>query len=170
MAHFYDFVPESIRKLSIREVIDAYEAGADVPRQAFAGLTREQRIAFPVPGTWSIQQIVVHLMESDLVASYRMKRVIAEDNPAMDCYAEAAFAQRLFYDDIDLEDVCEIFKRHRRIMTIILRRLALADFQRVGRHPESGTVSLDTLVRVYVHHLDHHMKFVREKRAVLLGG
>lgn len=169
MAHFYDFIPETLRRMSIREAIDAYESGADVPRQAFAGLTREQRTSFPVPNTWSIHQIVVHLMESDLVASYRMKRVVAEDNPMMDCYAESAFAERLFYHEIDLDDVCEVFRRNRRIMATILRRLKDADFARTGRHPETGVISLDVLVRVYAHHLDHHMKFAREKRAILLG-
>ena len=37
-------------------------------------------LAFPIPGTWSIQQIIMHLMDSDLIASDRMNfaKVIAE--------------------------------------------------------------------------------------------
>jgi hypothetical protein len=49
--------------------------------------------AFPVPGTWSIQQIVLHMMDSDLIASDRMKRVIAEDRPTLIGYNETAFSE-----------------------------------------------------------------------------
>ena len=64
-----------------RAMIERYAAGADVPAAAIRGLTRDELNAFPVPGTWSIQQIVLHLMDSDLIGSDRMKRVAAEENP-----------------------------------------------------------------------------------------
>ena len=63
-----------------RELIDRYAAGGSQLAPAIAGLSREQLNAFPVPGTWSIQQIVLHLMDSDLIASDRMKRVAAEES------------------------------------------------------------------------------------------
>src|SRR5688572_8589914 len=78
--------------------IDRYEARAEVPGRAVAGLTREQLLAFPVPGTWSIQQIIVHLLESDLVATHRMRRIVAEDLPLVIGYDETRFAQVLSYD------------------------------------------------------------------------
>ena len=38
-------------------------------------------VAFPVPGKWSVQQLVMHMLDSDLVAGERMKRIIAEPRP-----------------------------------------------------------------------------------------
>ena len=61
-----------------RSWIERYAAGANVPAEAIRGLTPTDLNAFPVPGTWSIQQIVIHLMDSDLIGSDRMKRVAAE--------------------------------------------------------------------------------------------
>src|SRR4051812_36930394 len=59
-----------------RALIELYAAGASEPQRAIRGLSRAQLNSFPIPGTWSIQQIVMHLMDSDLIASYRMKRLI----------------------------------------------------------------------------------------------
>ena len=59
---------------------------------AVRGLRREDLQAHPVPGKWSIQQVVIHLMDSDLVTTDRMKRVIAEDNPTLLAYDEEKFA------------------------------------------------------------------------------
>ena len=56
---------------------------------------------------------------------------------------------------------------NRLLMANMLRHLSGSDFERVGRHAEVGPVSLGQFVRLYVHHLDHHMKFIREKRVAL---
>jgi hypothetical protein len=65
------------------KLIEEYEKGGDDLRMAVRGLEREDLLAFPVPGTWSIQQIVIHLLDSELVTADRMKRVIAEEKAAL---------------------------------------------------------------------------------------
>lgn len=45
-----------------RRWIDRYEQGAAELRQAIEGLSPAELNAFPVPGTWSIQQIVWHML------------------------------------------------------------------------------------------------------------
>ena len=76
-----------------RSLIEQYEAGAGVPALAIRGLSVEDLDAHPVPGTWSLREIVVHLMDSDLVGSERMKRVIAMEEPSLLGYDESAFAR-----------------------------------------------------------------------------
>jgi hypothetical protein len=48
-----------------------------------------------------------------------------------------------------------------------LRRLPVEAFARKGNHSERGIETLEDLVVGYVEHLDHHMKFLREKRRLL---
>jgi hypothetical protein len=150
-----------------RELIEGYAAGADVLGKSIQGLERSDLLAFPVPGTWSIQQIVLHMMDSDLIASDRMKRVAAEDHPTLIGYNETAFAKTLAYDHIPAQDACEVFRLNRRITAELLRRLPDAAFQRTGVHNERGELTLEHLVSGYVEHLDHHLKFIKEKRKLL---
>jgi hypothetical protein len=151
-----------------RDLIERYAAGANKLGPAIAGLSREQLNAFPVPGTWSIQQIVLHLMDSDLIGSDRMKRVAAEEKPpTLIGYDESAFARGLFYEDLDPRLACEVFQKNRLLTAEVLRRLPEAAFARTGHHNEHGCVSLADLVETYVGHLDHHLKFVHEKRRLL---
>jgi hypothetical protein len=150
-----------------RSLIDQYAAGADVPARAIMGLSAAELNAFPVPGTWSIQQIILHLMDSDLIASDRMKRVIAEESPSLVGYNETAFSRKLFYDQTDAAMACEVFRLNRLLTAAILKRLPDAAFTRTGNHSEHGSLSLADLVESYVEHLDHHMRFLREKRRLL---
>jgi hypothetical protein len=150
-----------------RELIEQYAADADLPHRAIAGLTREELNAYPVPGTWSIQQIVIHLMDSDLIAGDRMKRVIAEDRPTLLGYNETLYSQRLFHDQLDPEMACDLFAKNRLLMTEILRRLPDEAFERVGCHNEVGAKPLSYFVQNYIDHVHHHLKFIEQKRKLL---
>lgn len=150
-----------------RALIDRYAAGADAPAQAMGGLTRAELHAAPVANSWSIQHILVHLMDSDLIGTDRMKRIIAEQNPLIIAFDESAFAQRLRYDKLDAQTAAEVFRLNRRLMVDILRDLADEDFERPGIHSQNGRVTLGGLVRGYSDHLEHHLGILREKRRLL---
>jgi uncharacterized damage-inducible protein DinB len=149
------------------QLVEQYANGADALSQAIAGFSRDDLLAYPVPGTWSIQQIVLHLMDSDLISSDRMKRVIAEENPTLIGYDETAFARGLFYEALDAGLAADVFAKNRRLTAEILRRVPEQAFDRFGTHSERGRVTLTQLVQGMVDHLEHHLKFLREKRRLL---
>lgn len=167
MPHFYFSLPEELSRLSHAEAVQLYAEGAGVLAEAIQGLTAEQLRSRPVRGTWSIQEIVLHLLDSDLVASHRMKRIIAEDNPRLEAYDESAFTARLHYHELDPALACEVFRLNRRLTAATLRELGPAEFERTGVHAEAGPVTLGVLVRSYAQHLEHHLRFLREKRALV---
>jgi uncharacterized damage-inducible protein DinB len=150
-----------------KTVIDQFAAGANVPADAIRGLSRDELLATPVPGTWSIQQIVLHLMDSDLIAADRMKRIIAENNPTIIGYDQAAFAAKLHYDKLDAAVAADVFRQNRQLMAVILHNLPDAAFDRTGMHNERGRMTLGQMVELYVWHLSHHMGFLNHKRQLL---
>ncbi|MBX9581782.1 MAG: DinB family protein [Gemmataceae bacterium] len=50
-----------------RSLIEQYAAGATVPADLIRGLSAADLDARPEPGRWSLRQLVVHLLDSDLV-------------------------------------------------------------------------------------------------------
>ena len=139
-------------------------------RDAVGGLSAEQLGAIPIPGTWSILQIVVHLADSDAVGIDRMKRVAAMSNPLLMGYDENSFMTALHPEAQPVEEVLELFDLNRRLWAITLRKLPDEAFDRVGVHSERGKLSLGQLVKDYVWHLDHHLSFVLKKRSLLMPG
>jgi len=170
MAHFYADLPADLSELTNREAVELYARGAPVPGAAIRGLTAAERTSFPIPGTWSIQQIVLHLMDTDLIASYRMKRIIAEDHPKLDVYDETRFSWELGYQDRDADTACEIFRLNRLMTADLLASLSEHAFTRCALHPEMGMLTLGRLLRIYVKHLAHHMDFLEKKKALLRCG
>jgi hypothetical protein len=150
-----------------RSLIEQYEKGGDELRMAVRGLEREDLLAYPVPGTWSIQQIVIHLLDSDLILADRMKCVIAEDTPTLMAFDETKFVKNLFHDEQSVEDAVTIFELNRRNLARVLRKLPDAAFDRTGNHTERGPVKLADILAMSVNHLKHHLKFLVDKREKL---
>ncbi|MEX2141429.1 MAG: DinB family protein [Pirellulales bacterium] len=150
-----------------RSFIERYAKDAKALGAAIEGLTKSELTAYPVPGTWSIQQIVFHMLDSELIAGDRMKRIIAMENPLLIGYDETAFANRLFYQELEASLACEMVEKNRLLTAEILRRLPDEAFQRSGIHSERGKIALGDYVVSMADHLDHHLKFIRQKREML---
>jgi DinB superfamily len=150
-----------------RTFIDDYEKAADKLTLSLRGLQREDLLAFPVPGTWSIQQIAIHLADSELVFADRMKRVIAEENASLIAWSENKWVEHLRYEEQSAEDAGRLVELTRRQMARILRGQRDEAFDRKGIHSEVGPISLKELVLKSNSHLDHHLKFLVDKREKL---
>jgi uncharacterized damage-inducible protein DinB len=152
---------------TLESLIDRYARGPSVLAYAIEGLADEPARARPGPGVWSIAELAAHLADSDMVASDRMKRVIAEDDPILQPYDETAWINRLGAHDAPIADSVAIFTANRRWTERILRNCSESDFARSGRHAEQGRITLAELLVVYVNHLDHHLRYLYTKRANL---
>ncbi|MDB5171837.1 MAG: yfiT 1 [Phycisphaerales bacterium] len=150
-----------------RTFIDDYEKAADRLTLSLRGLQREDLLAFPVPGTWSIQQIAIHLADSELVFADRIKRVIAEENASLLAWSENRWLKHLSYDAQSAEDAGKLVELTRRQTSRILRAQPDEAFDRKGVHSEVGPLSLKDLILKANAHLDHHLKFLVDKREKL---
>jgi len=149
--------------------IDAFEHGHKKLRQSIAGLTPEQLKAFPIPGTWSIHEIVIHVADSDIIGADRMQRIIAMDNPILQSYDETLFTKNLFYHEQSVDDALLMMELNGRQFARVLRCLPESAFSRVGNHTEAGPISLTQMLHRCVNHVEHHLKFIYQKRELLKG-
>lgn len=147
-----------------RALLEAYYLEAGDLRQAVAGLSRAECQAKPADGSWSIQQIVHHTLQSDLIASDRMFRIIAEEKPQLIGFDETSAEQRLPVERLEMNLMCELFERNRQLTYTLLAALPDETFTRQGLHNERGPLTLAQMVASYVQHLRHHLAFIRNKR------
>jgi hypothetical protein len=151
-------------------MIESYLAGIATVQQAVAGLTRDQVLARPVPGKWSTLEVVCHLADFEPIYADRMKRIIAEDRPALLGASETRFAAALAYHERELNEELNIIEHTRQQMARILRRLPADALNRIGVHNERGPLTLEQMLRSATSHIPHHVQFIQEKRQALGAG
>jgi len=156
--------------MDIAKLIEEYLSGPQRLRDAIAGMTPAQLDARPVPGKWSVREVVCHVTDYEPVYADRMKRVIAEDEPTLLGGNPVAMAARLAYADRDLEEELALVELVRRQMARILRSLKPEDFQRKGVHSVRGPVALEKVLQQITEHIPHHIRLIEEKRAAMGAG
>ena len=149
------------------KLIERYVAGAAKLRAAIAGLHGAQLDALPIPGTWSIRTIVVHLMHAELFLVARILQTAAEETPTVMNWSENDFVARLHYEAVPIDAALATIDGLRATTAATLRRLDDADFARPATHSLAGRMTMVDFVRKACDHLDHHLEFAAKKRAML---
>ena len=147
--------------------LDAYLGGPDRLRSAVTGLSREQMIARPVAGRWSVLEVVCHLVDTDANISQRIKRVLSEERPVFDRVKPVLMLAALAYHDRDVEDELGLFDLTRRQIGRILRASPPEAWERTGVVGDQGDRTVGQMINGAVEHLAHHLGFVIEKRRAL---
>lgn len=135
-------------------LLDEYRAGYQVVVDALAAVG-DDLDASPADGGWTPRQVVHHLADSEMTSAIRLRRLLAEDRPAIAAYDEAEFARRLHYDR-PIEASLLAFRAAREANASLLAALTEDEWARTGTHSESGFYSVSTWLEVYaVHGRDH---------------
>lgn len=150
--------------------LEQYLAQIDALSAAIDGLSPEQVRARPVAGTWSTLELVCHLADTEGLFAERMKRVLVEDRPPLPFADPNGYSAALAYGERDAAEEVAAVGAIRRQMARILRAQPATAWRRIEIHSTDGEKSLEQIAAKAVMHLEHHLGFVRAKRAVLLGG
>jgi hypothetical protein len=143
-------------------LLDRYAAGAPAVEDALAGLTDEELDRRPGdPSDWTARQVVHHLADSESMAFIRLRRLIAEDQPAIVGYDEPEWARRLHYDR-PVESSLAVLRAVRASSLELLRALSEDEWQRSGTHSESGRYAVEDWLRIYAGHSHDHAAQIRE--------
>jgi hypothetical protein len=138
-----------------KEALERYKDGYRVVAEALKGATDAELDAHPAPGKWSAREIVHHLADSEMTSAIRLRKLLAEDKPAITSYDEAEFARRLYYDR-PIQTSLEAFRLARAATAEILDRMSEAEWAREGTHPEHGRYGVDTWLEIYQKHAHNH--------------
>ena len=146
------------------EAVTKYKDGYRVVAEALKGASDAELDAHPAPGKWSAREIVHHLADSEMTSAIRLRRLIAEDKPAIVGYDEAEYARRLHYDR-PIQGSLDAFRLARLTTAEILDRMTDAEWAREGTHTESGHYSVEKWLEIYARHAHDHADQIRRARA-----
>jgi uncharacterized damage-inducible protein DinB len=149
------------------QLVANYLAGTALLKKAVQGMTDEQLKARPVAGKMSTLEVVCHLVDFEPVYVERMKRAITMEKPTLLGADENAFAAKLYYHDREVNEEIALMDLTRQQMARILNKLPLDAWSREGIHNERGPMTLEKMLNTITNHVQHHVKFIEEKRAAL---
>jgi len=147
----------------LKQNIDEAEKGPQRLAAAVSQLPVNTLRYTPIPGKWSILQILGHLADVEIVYSYRLRQMLADKNPVIAPIDQDDWAQSLGYLESSPAELVAQFGLNRHHNLRLLRRLKPADLSRGARHPElDRPMTVEDLVKRFVSHDANHLKQIEE--------
>lgn len=154
-------------QLSEGERRDLIEDLAEFParlEETLAEMTPEELDTPYRPGGWTVRQVVHHLADSHLHSYLRFKLAVTEEEPRINAYPEAVWAELPDAREGDLSWSMALLSGLHARWTAFLRELPPEAFQRTMHHPEQGQVRLERHLQLYAWHCRHHLAHIASVR------
>ena len=135
--------------------------------RAVAGLTPQQMRQPERAGKWSIDQVLAHLADSEIVGAWRFRLILAHDRPPITGYDQDLWAERLRYDQADPSESLEVFAVLRRATLRLLERASADELRKVGIHAERGEESVAHIRRMFAGHDLLHLRQIERIRGAI---
>lgn len=162
--------PDTYAGFDTETLLAAYHQGPERIGYALSTLAAADLKARPIEHKWSIQEIVIHLADSEIMGAARIRQTLAQSGRDFAAYDEAVWAEQLAYQDgssQSVEEAVALFTALRRTTSRLLRRATAQDWEKTGHHAEHGYVTLRQLLELYADHSERHLAQILERRRLL---
>lgn len=160
VAAVLDLLGERDPLASMAELLPALES-------LTAGLDADELARPEAPGKWSVVEVVQHLADAELMMTVRLRTTVADERPRLAGYDQDAWAARLRYREVRLDDALDQLAALRRANLRWLPTLSEEERRRLAVHAERGPESVDLMIRLLAgHDLVHRRQIARIRKAI----
>lgn len=150
--------------------IEEYSRGYKMLLEAIEGLTEEELRFKSAPGKWSIHQILIHVTDSEILSTHRMRKVLAEKEAFLYSFDQDSWVNELGYDQLDREEHLLLFQSLRNSMLPILNNLTAQQAEREGVYPDGARFTFKELLEYRVQHVRDHLAQIERVREAYRQG
>jgi DinB superfamily len=145
--------------LSARDAAALLRSGAATIAAEVRGLPEPLRRWHPADGEWCVKEVLGHLIEAERRGfGGRIRIILASERPALERWDQAAVAKARKDCDADADALVGELLRMREDGAAMIAALRPEDFERVGRHPVVGDLTVRDVLQEWVHHDRNHLK------------
>ncbi|HZQ22727.1 MAG TPA: DinB family protein [Terriglobales bacterium] len=148
------------RILANTEGKDPLRVHQETPRKlakAIARLEKKQMMRRLQPGKWSIAEVLAHLADAEIVLSWRLRQIAAENGATIQAFDQDVWATTFDYAHRDPKASLAVFRALREANVAMLKALPKDKWDHYGMHQERGKETLPHLLRMIAGHDLNHL-------------
>lgn len=137
------------------------EIQADTPvrlEKLLAGASPAKLAHKASPEKWSVNEVIGHLADAELVAGYRLRSILGAPGGPIAAYDQNKWAEAGNYVACDARESLETFKALRKSNLRLMKSLKAEQWKLFGVHSERGEESVERLAEMMGGHDLNHLK------------
>jgi hypothetical protein len=151
-----------ISQVPEEDILEAMRSELAQPLSFLANLPESEACVCHPPYTWTIKQVVGHLIDCERIFGYRALRFARGDSTPLPGFDENAYAKTAHHDGIPLRDLVAEFANLRRSHVAFFEHLPVEAWQRRGM-ANNAAVSVHAVAYILVGHERHHAAIMRKR-------
>lgn len=140
-----------------QESINNYVQTATLIRSTVSGLSEELLLWKPTEQAWSIQEIVGHLLDSNFVNSYRIRKIIAEPVTPIATFAHEQWVESQQVNTFQIQQLLAAYDAVTTVNSLLLAKLSEEQWQKHGTKAEEP-ISVEHIIDSFIcKHVNKHI-------------
>lgn len=134
-------------------------------RDALENLTEEECLTLHDPYTWTLKQVVGHLIDCERIFSVRLYRIAAGDQTPQPGFEQNSYVDNLDYQRVSMKALLNEFDHLRQSNILLADRLSPETLARTGTASDCP-ISARACLYILVGHVEYHLRIVKKRLGI----
>jgi len=139
-------------------IISAYVHAYEEIEQEITGLTEQQLRWKSSPSSWSVTEVLGHLVDHSIVVSFRIREILAGSPATLPSFNQDAWVAGQKANEEQISQLITIANGLVQYNSGLLERLSDEEWEKTGINFKGETVSLAAIIPGFVAHVQNHLK------------
>ncbi|KQY84124.1 hypothetical protein ASD24_10070 [Paenibacillus sp. Root52] len=150
-------------------IISAYTQAYSEIEQEIAGLSEQQVRWKSSPTSWSVTEVLAHLVDHSIVVSFRIREILAGSQVKLPAFDQDAWVAGQKANEEHVSKLIAIAHGLVQYNSGLLERLDEQEWNKTGINFKGESVSLSAIIPAFVAHVQHHVNQIRRIKQEAAG-
>lgn len=141
--------------------IGAYLHTYDEIEREIAGLSEEQLKWKAAPESWSVTEVITHLVDHSIIVSFRIREILAGSEVRLPAFDQDDWVSGQKANEGDVKDILIAARALVQYNSLLFYRLTEEEWNKAGINSKGESVAISTILRAFVAHVQGHLGQIR---------
>ena len=161
---YHEYYEQYISKADRGDFFPAFVNQPQELRQILGELEPDETNRLHEPYTWTLKQVMGHLIDCERVFSNRMLRIAVGDQTPIPGIEQNMYVSSIDYESTTMGDLLDEFQHLRAANVLLVKRLSPESLSRMGTASDNG-VSAKANLYILAGHVVYHLEIIKRRLA-----
>jgi hypothetical protein len=159
---YHEYYAKYIQSFGAADFLPLFETQDSELLELLGGLEPGEDSKLHEPYTWTLKQLVGHLIDCERIFSMRMLRIAVGDETPIPGIDQNFYVDNLDYENVSMADLLDEFSHLRKANVLLAKRLPPGSLDRRGIASDNP-VSARANLYILVGHVAYHVMIIKRR-------
>ena len=159
---YHEYYEQYINKADRNDFFQAFQDQPQQLRHVLGDLEPGEDSRLHEPYTWTLKQVVGHLIDCERVFSNRMLRIAVGDETPIPGIEQNSYVANIDYEPTTMDDLLKEFEHLRAANVLLAKRLSPESLARMGTASDNA-VSARANLYILAGHVVYHLEIIKKR-------